>query len=827
MLFLIGFFAQTGQILIFREVMALFHGTELLFGSILGASVLWTAVGVMAAESFLKWRTRRPLNFNPLNLLAFSTLLNAFVLVLQIYLLRLYPLVFTTGGITQAFSFYGVITVVFFISFPFAFLMGAQFTLCLWANPRERLGFLYRAESIGAMVGGMLISFVLVDVFFPFRIVYITGLLFVAGLYFILKSSGISRSLRFIQIAVIFILVFLLGFPLDLNRFSLAVRPSNRESGFSLMDVRESRYGRVEVFKNPRAHQFMVYHNSALVSSIEPIEHAPGLSNPSDLFEKHLADICLTQHPGPAHVLLIGGSLSRLPEHMLTHGVGELKIVELDPVLIDMFETYSGISRKEKKIKIIPEDGRSFIFSEPENRYDLVIVFSGEPDNASVNRFCTKEFFTQVNRVLKPDGVFCLFLPTHGAAHEYLSKTLIRRSSSVYKAMKSVYKYVSAVQAGGHLLMASQWKNQVFLDPAVLGKRLSSRTAARPFYRYEERGELREEKIPEEELPAYFSSLFGGVLEQESFFSDSGMDGDDNTRTQISIFQKRLEASTAKINLDAYPAAVTYSMKVWEGITASDSAEPGEGFLSKVLDLFGEGNLKDIIILPGIFIGTHFIIFFIVMFPGLFNNEIKIAFQRTANNYSLLLAALITGCFSITLEIILLSLYQSLTGYLYYRVGILLAVFMGGLAIGAKITDRPFKSPKLPLSGILLSMVFLCFLTGCSSPLLSDLKSGTLVNAVFICLMLMNGILCGAAFPVLGFLTCEWKRGRPGAWIYAFDLIGAGIGAFFIAPFLIPAAGMQNTLVILGLLIFSLAILVLCLRPRGAWPRRGVEKLVD
>jgi hypothetical protein len=375
---------------------------------------------------------------------------------------------------------------------------------------------------------------------------------------------------------------------------------------------------------------------------------------------------------------------------------------------------------------------------------------------------------------------------------------------------------VSAVQVNGHLLLGSQSKNQISLDPGVLAGRLSSRTNARPFYRFEEMGELREEKIPDEELPAYFSSLFGGVLEQESFFSDPGMDDDNNPRTQISMFQKRLDASATKTNLDAYPAAVTYSMQVWEGITAPDSAEPGSGFLSEVLDLFGEGNLKDIIIFPCIFIGVHFIIFLVVMFPGLVSKEIKISFHRIATNYSLLLAALITGCFSITLEIILLSLYQSMTGYLYYRVGILLAVFMGGLALGAKITDRPFKRPHLPLSGILLSMVFLCFLTGYSSSLLSGFKSGTLVNAVFICLMLMNGILCGAAFPVLGFLTCEWKRGRPGAWIYAFDLMGAGVGAFFIAPFLIPAAGMQNTLIVLVLLLFLLVVLLFCLRRPGA-----------
>jgi hypothetical protein len=52
--FLIGLFAQVGQVIMFREVMALFHGTELLFGAVLGGWVIWTAVGVAAAEFFLK-----------------------------------------------------------------------------------------------------------------------------------------------------------------------------------------------------------------------------------------------------------------------------------------------------------------------------------------------------------------------------------------------------------------------------------------------------------------------------------------------------------------------------------------------------------------------------------------------------------------------------------------------------------------------------------------------------------------------------------------------------------------------------------------------------
>jgi spermidine synthase len=795
--------------MMFREVMALFHGTELLFGTLLGSSVIWTSSGAAAAEFFLNRRLKSSSRFDPLKLLVYSTLFNGFILALQIIFLRFYPLIYSTRHIPQAFSFYGAVKTVFFASFPFAFLMGAQFTLSLRVNPKKKLGFLYRVESIGAMAGGMLTSFVLVEIAAPLRITFITGALFITGFTFALKNinkKGWHPQPKLNQTVTAFILVLLAVLPLD--RLSLEFYRAKKSGGFSLVEVKESRYGRIEVLKNPEANQFMIFHNSALVSSVEP-----GSEN---RFERHLAEICLTQHPAPARVLLIGGALSTLPENILKHGIEELKTVELDPLLFKIFEKYSNLSldlnvtKKNEKSMMIPisvfEDGRSFVLSEPKNHYDLVIIFCPEPDNASVNRFCTREFFLQVNRILKPKGAFCLFLPTHGAAHEYLSETLIERTASVYKAIKSVFKHRLAVQVNGHLLMGSQSEKMISVDPEILGKRLSLRPDARPFYQFEEKGELKKEKIPDEELPAYFSSLFGGILEQRGFLFDSEIE-----TTQRRKFQNRLDASNVKINLDSHPAAVYRSMKVWESITAPESGDNGKRFLSKIFDFFGEGNVLYLMIFPGVFVCIH-LMFLIIMysFSGYLKKHKQSVFHKMAKNYPVLMAAFITGCFSITIEIILFSFYQSLTGYLYYSVGILLAIFMGGLALGAKVTDKQTKNSRITwvqLTMIFLSMILLCFIIGHSSILLSGLKSKAVVTSIFAVLMLINGILCGAAFPVLGSLTTDWKSGRPGAWVYALDLAGAGVGAFFIAPFLIPTAGIQNTLVILGILLSSLLIL--------------------
>jgi spermidine synthase len=810
--FLIGFFAQVGQVIMFREVMALFHGTELLFGTVLGGWVIWTAAGVAAAEFFLKKKSKSSSRGNPLRLLTYSSLLNGFFLGFQIIFLRFFPVIFPTPDIPRAFSFYGAIITVSLALFPFAFLMGAQFTFSLWLNPRERLGFLYRLESVGAMVGGLLISFILVEIAGSLRISFIISLLFVTGFILIIKKKQsksenifIPKDLRFLQIGVVIILFILVVIPVNFDWLSQRICRSKKGAGFPLLKTRESKYGRIEVFRNPQANQYLLFHNSALVSSIEP--------GVEDRYEKQLAEICLTQHPDPGRVLLIGGTLSSIPENILKHGIKELTCVELDPLLFNIFGAYSGKGRKGGKIINIHEDGRSFVFSGQKDNYDLVIVFNAEPDNASVNRFCTKEFFLGINRILKPDGIFCLFLPTHGAAHEYLSETLINRTASVYKAMKPVFKHILAVQVNGHLLMGSHRENTISVDPEVLGKRLASRPGARPFYHFEEEGKIKKEIIPEDELPGYFSGLFAGVLEQNSFFSAPGGEvGTANT------FQNKLESSKAKINRDSHPTTVTYSMMVWEGITACDSTSQSNSVLSKIFYFFGEGNFSKFIVFPVVLVFIHLFLFTILILER-FKVWSQSSWQRRVNNYSILLAASITGCFSITTEIILLSLYQSLTGYLYYSVGILLAIFMGGLALGAKLTDKRFKNPWLFLTVVFLMMVLLCVFTGYSSVFLSSLTSKAVVTFVFILLMLMDGILCGAAFPLLGSLFGHGKKGRPGAWIYAFDLVGAGIGAFLIGPFLIPIFGMANTLVMLAILLFSLVILSvflsLCLRRPG------------
>ncbi|MBF0530787.1 MAG: hypothetical protein HQK55_16275, partial [Deltaproteobacteria bacterium] len=154
-IFLTGLYFQLGQIILFREIMVLSHGTEQLWGAILAFWMLGAALGV-------RWNHRSPFDLAPDA--PYLTLWPLFVagptlagLVVGLRLSAWYGS-FQAGQMISLGR--GLITAALG-TMPLAWLSGRQFGLLIrWAGPRS-LGRLYRAEAWGAMFGGLLTGLVL------------------------------------------------------------------------------------------------------------------------------------------------------------------------------------------------------------------------------------------------------------------------------------------------------------------------------------------------------------------------------------------------------------------------------------------------------------------------------------------------------------------------------------------------------------------------------------------------------------------------------------------------------------------------------------------
>lgn len=173
-------------------------------------------------------------------------------------------------------------------------------------------------------------------------------------------------------------------------------------------------------------------------------------------------------------------------------------------------------------------------------------------------------------------------------------------------------------------------------------------------------------------------------------------------------------------------------------------------------------------------------------------------------------ALMITGFSASSLEIILLLGFQILSGYIYQAIGVCMAVFMGGLALGAVSRRVVFRQPGrggfiiLPLAMAVIALLIPAILV---TPVV---QSGIAVTLLVVLLLLF--VIAFAAGIVFS-IAVQMRSGRltdAVAALYSADLIGSAIGAFLTSVFLIPLLGIMNTAYLTGtlLLLFALYLFI-------------------
>jgi predicted membrane-bound spermidine synthase len=144
-------------------------------------------------------------------------------------------------------------------------------------------------------------------------------------------------------------------------------------------------------------------------------------------------------------------------------------------------------------------------------------------------------------------------------------------------------------------------------------------------------------------------------------------------------------------------------------------------------------------------------------------------------------AAFGAGMVGAGLEIVALIGYQVARGSLYAEVGLLLAAFMAGGALGAELLRRRPISRRTPAIGLVL----LAAVAGSSSALAAAGVEGLAGGLLWLLLMLLAGAAVGATFAAAAAHPAE---PRPGT-VYALDLAGAAAGGL-LAVVAVPWAGL-------------------------------------
>jgi len=380
----LGVSAFLTQVTLMRELVSVLAGNELVFGIVLGAWFLLMGIG--AALGRTGSRLRRPLG-----LFLVAQVLVALLPVADVWLLRwLRNVVFLRGaaiGVTE--TAIGCLVLLA----PYCLLMGYLLTLATLIFPSrkegEGIGGVYFLDSVGAVTGGLVFSFLLVGWLDHFQILYVPALLNLALAVWLAWASGRRRIAWTAGLAVAALLVVAWRWDLD------ALSARFLYPGQEIVCRVNSPYGSLMVTGTPREYNFL--ENGVVLFSTQNLQQVEE--------EVHYA---MAQRPHARRVLLVGGGISGTAKELLKYPAA-VDYVELDPMVLELGRRFVPESLSDERIEVINSDGRLFI-RRADRRYDVVLVNLPDPSTWQLNRFYTQEFFAEVKRRLGPEGVLSVSL---------------------------------------------------------------------------------------------------------------------------------------------------------------------------------------------------------------------------------------------------------------------------------------------------------------------------------------------------------------------------------------------------------------------------------
>ena len=167
-------------------------------------------------------------------------------------------------------------------------------------------------------------------------------------------------------------------------------------------------------------------------------------------------------------------------------------------------------------------------------------------------------------------------------------------------------------------------------------------------------------------------------------------------------------------------------------------------------------------------------------------------------------AVFTTGFAASGLEVVILIGFQVLYGYVYHNIGIIVTMFMVGLAIGSYYMNKNLRK-KTKSDMVKIELMIFCY--SIVLPLilimLNSFEDKTFIflssQILFPVLVMIIAFLVGMEFPLASRLHFE-KIAETAGKLYSSDLIGASLGAISVSTLLIPTFGLVKVCFLIGIL---------------------------
>jgi len=484
---------------------------------------------------------------------------------------------------------------------------------------------------------------------------------------------------------------------------------------------------------------------------------------PDLAFIEEFVHLPLLAHPEPAKLLILSGGAGGIINEAFKHAsIETIEYAELDPLLLDLLRKFptplTESELNDNRVTITHIDGLLFLKT-TRNTYDLIFIGIMEPSNLQANRFFTKEFFSLVKKRLNKGGILVLGLP---GSLMYVNDELKNLNSCIFHTLKRVFSHIRVIPGDGkNLFLSSDSQDISTIDRKQIIERL------------------------------YLRNIRANVIvpwHLEKKLHHGWQDW----------FSRFLEGSSQKINSDFKPVGLFYSISHWNALFSPS--------LRGLFKQFERINVRIIVLL-------------FVFFPLLyvfFRSKHRRFFQA-----GIPLSIITTGFAGMIFDLMLIFTFQSMYGYVFSWIGLLVSSFMAGAACGAMLITRVlvriqncFKLfVKIDLAIICFSLgwpfIFLAIQAYIDSPV-----GFVFFRMVFLVIACICGLLIGSQFPLANriYLRNNTSISKTAGLLYASDLLGGWFGGIVGAIVLLPVLGLTGTCITVALLKLT-SFIVLTTQP--------------
>ncbi|MBP7216083.1 MAG: hypothetical protein KBA46_02235, partial [Candidatus Omnitrophica bacterium] len=409
------------QMVLARELLVSFSGNELALGLVLANWMLAESLGVFLAGRFAAKGKQVALTFAGLQV-AFS-----FFLLIALFVARAYKGMIGVG-VGEGLGWWQALWWSFLILLPVAFTHGAMFSIGCQLTVGVKVTYVW--ETVGTLLGGLLLTYVLLPFISSFQIVLLIAGLGVVALVILFLKRG-QRVAMICLLAVGCCL--LLGLFKSADILEKTSLKQQWKTGL-LLASRNSVYGNIVALKHNN--QCTFYYNGV------PAITTP---HPDAVFIEEMGIVPLLFVDQPKRILVLGSGAGGLLSELLKHPIEKIDYVELDSVLIDLVKTYATPKTTDAlydaRVNLVHQDPRLFLKKATE-WYDVIIIGTSFSNDYATNRFFTQEFFSLCLKRLDRQGVFALWLPGSPA---YLSDEVRDLTGSVVNALKQSGCFVRVI----------------------------------------------------------------------------------------------------------------------------------------------------------------------------------------------------------------------------------------------------------------------------------------------------------------------------------------------------------------------------------------------